>query len=133
MRNNLPINEKGFNPFCDTIGVVFDVYEDGFSRCRLEVMPSLLNPNGVVHGGVHYSMADTGMGAALFASLEPNFFCATVEIKIAYFKAVSEGELVCETTILHKGKKIAALESVIKNGGQLVSKATGTYSILQSK
>ena len=59
--------------------------------------------------------------------------CATIEIKIGYFKPVFEGTLVCEATVLNKGKSVASLEAVIRNGEQLVSKASGTFSIFRRK
>ncbi len=93
------------------------------------VEKSLTNPHQVVHGGVPYSMADTGMGAAVYLSLDPGYLCATVEIKMTYFKPVYSGEIVCETKIINKGKRLVALESFITNNGQLVAKASGTYCI----
>ncbi len=95
------------------------------------VEKSLTNPHAVVHGGVPYSMADTGMGAAVYLSLDPGYLCATVEIKMAYFKPVYSGEIVCETKIVNKGKRLVALESVISNQERVVAKASGTYCIFK--
>ncbi len=92
-----------------------------------------MNPHGFLHGGVMYSMADTGMGAALYSLLEENELCATVEVKIAYFKPIKDGNLVCETKVIHKGRNISVLESEIMNNGNLISKAFGTFSIFKIK
>jgi thioesterase superfamily protein len=43
---------------------------------ELEVEARHLNPDGTLHGGVIYSLADTAMGAALFSRLEPGEQCA---------------------------------------------------------
>ena len=126
-KNNL--NHKGFHPFADLIGLKFDKLEKGYSQCSLEVVDKLLNPHKVVHGGVLYSMADTGMGAAAYTNLAKNELCATIEIKINYFKATREGVLTCNTNVIHEGKKIVTMESEISNDGQIVAKAMGTYSI----
>jgi acyl-CoA thioesterase len=78
-------------------------------------------------------MADTGMGAALYSCLSEDELCSTVEIKICYFGTVISGILTCDTELIHKGKKIAFLESEIRNNESLIAKAMGTYYIFKSK
>jgi acyl-CoA thioesterase len=104
--------------------------EQGFSQCELEVTERLLNPNGVVHGGVIYSLADTAMGGALYSTLSGDESCATIEMKVAYFKPITSGTLSCTAEVLHKSRRLGYLESEVKSGDQLVAKATGTFSIL---
>lgn len=133
MSKKTPLNTKGFHPFGDLIGLEFTKIEKGYSQCTLDVVDKLLNPHKVVHGGVLYSMADTGMGAAAYTNLSKGELCATIEIKINYFKAVKEGKLICNTNIIHQGKRIVALDSEISNEGQTVAKAIGTFSIFEIK
>ena len=121
------------NSFAGLIGLSFSKSKGGASTCSLVVRDNLLNPHGVLHGGVTYSMADTGMGAALYSLLEEGQSCATVEIKIAYFRPVTSGTLTCETKIIQKGKKIAFMESELKVGDKMIAKAMGTYSIFDIK
>lgn len=121
------------NPFGDLIGLSFVRREGGYSRCVLDVNERLLNPHRVLHGGVIYSMADTGMGGALYSCMEENELCATIEIQVVYFKAVRAGTLTCDTRILHRSRRIASLESEITNGDSLVAKATGTYSVFRMR
>ena len=82
MSKKFPLESKGFNPFCELIGLNFTEVKKGYSRCVLKVNDKLLNPHKVLHGGIVYSMADTGMGGALYTCLEPSELCATIEIKI---------------------------------------------------
>ena len=133
MAKELPANSSGFHPFGDLIGLQFVKREGGQSQCVLKVDQRLLNPHKVVHGGVLYSMADTGMGGAVYTVMEKDQLCATIEIKITYFKAVKEGSLICDTRIVSRGKRVAALESEITCDGRLVAKASGTYSIFRAK
>jgi acyl-CoA thioesterase len=133
MPKKIPPGSGGFNPFGDLIGLNFVRCEDGHSQCVLEVDERLLNPHRVLHGGVIYSMADTGMGGALYSCMEDDELCATIEIQIIYLKAVASGRLTCDTRILHRSKRIASLESEIANNGRLVAKATGTFSIFRVK
>ncbi|MGD0856842.1 MAG: PaaI family thioesterase [Dehalococcoidia bacterium] len=131
MAKSFPLNKPGFNPFCDLIGLNFATVQDGVSKCSIEVTKQLLNPHGVVHGGVLYSMADTGMGAALYSCIDSEEICATVQLDIRYFQAVSSGTIYCTTRVLRMTKKLATLESEIHNKKNLVAKATATYYIFR--
>ena len=121
------------HPFADLIGLVFESVHQGRSLCRIEVEDKLLNPHGVVHGSVMSALADTGMGGALYPLLAEDESCATIEIKISYFKPVSGGKLECTTQLLHKGRSMASLESEIFSSDELVAKASGTYSIFRPR
>lgn len=129
MPRKFPQDLKGFNPFGDLVGLTFTKAKKGYSRCVLEVDRKHLSPHRTVHGGVTYSMADTGMGAALYSLIEKDQLCSTVEIKIVYFKQVTSGTLTCDTRVIHSSRRIAILESEIENDGQLIAKAIGTWSI----
>ena len=133
MPKKFPKVSKGFNPFCELIGLDFIKFGKGYTRCTIKVSEDLLNPHKVVHGAVIYALADTGMGGALYSLLEENELCATIEIKITYFKAVKSGNLMCDTNVINKGKKVAAMESEIRQEEQLIAKATGTFSIFEIK
>ena len=91
--------------------------------------PAHLNPHRVVHGAVLYALADTGMGAALYPTLADGEICATIEIKINYFKPVSGGEVACTTRIVNRGRSVANLESRLFVGETLVAQANGNYAI----
>ncbi len=76
-------------------------------------------------------MADTGMGAAVFPTLAPGELCATIEIKMTYFKAMVRGEVVCRTVLVNRGKRVAYMESSVYGGEVLLAKAAGTYAIFK--
>ncbi len=117
------------HPFASLIGLVLEERRAGFSRCALEVAPQHLNPHRVVHGAVVYALADTGMGAALYPTLDEGELCATIEVKINYFKPATAGRLVCVTELVNRGKAVANLESRVLLGEVLVAKANGNYAI----
>jgi acyl-CoA thioesterase len=121
------------SPFVEMLGLRFTSVKDGASHCTLEVCDRLMNPNRVLHGGVVYSMVDTGMGAALHSLLDPGQICATIEIKIVYLRAVTSGILKCESKVLSRQADIAMLESDVRNGETLVARALGTFSIFNRK
>jgi len=129
MSKEFPLKSKGFNPFGELIGLNFTSCENGHSQCVLKVSAKLMNPQAVLHGGILYTMADTGMGGAVYSDLDESELCATRKITITYFSPVTAGELVCDTKIIRRRSRMAKLESEIFNTGQLVARAAGTFSI----
>ena len=119
--------------FVHHVGMRIDEASAGHSRCSLAVQDFHINSTGVVHGGVLFTLADTAMGAAVHSSLEDGEICATIEIKIAYFKPVFEGEVVCTGEIVNRGKTVASTESSLFVGDVLVAKATGSFAIFKRK
>jgi acyl-CoA thioesterase len=103
---------------------------EGRARFELEVTPKLLNPNGTLHGGVIYSVADTAMGAALFSQLERGQWCSTLEIKMNYLLPVTAGAIAAEAVVVSRSKRIGVLEArVLGDRDRLVALATGTFYI----
>ncbi len=123
--------KKGFSPFRELVGVKFTVVENGFSRCSLKVARKHLSPNGTVHGGTISTMADSGMGAALWSCIRENEACATIENHIFYFKPVRSGILECDSKVISYREGIAVLESEIRKGNQSVAKAAATWSVFK--
>ena len=120
-----------YHPYADLIGLTIDEAKNGQSKCSLKSEEKLFNPHKVIHGAVLYSLADTGMGAALYLSLDECEMCATIEIKINYYKPVKSGLITCVTDVINRGKSVANLESTIYNGDTLIAKANGHYSIFR--
>jgi len=117
------------NPFAKLISMHVDEHRAGFSKLGLDVAQEHLNPHGVVHGAVVYALADTGIGAALYPTLTKGQICATIEIKINYFKPITQGRLTCVTEMVNRGKTVANLESRVYVEELLVAQANGNYAI----
>jgi acyl-CoA thioesterase len=119
------------NPFAELVGFTLRIGRrgSGTATAAIDVRSELLNPNGVVHGGALFSMADTVMGAALHTTLAPGEFCATVEIKIHFLQPVTRGKIRCRTRLVHRGGRIAVLESHLSVGRLQVAQALGTFAI----
>ncbi len=132
MPKHVPQESKGFNPFGELIGLSFSNLEEGHSECRLHVEEKLLNPYGVVHGGVIYSLADTAMGGALYSLISQDERCVTVEMKVVYFRPVTSGSLECIAEVAHRSRKLGFVEAEVKNGDRDVARASATFSIFES-
>lgn len=117
------------SPFAELIDLVVEEQRSGYSRLGIAVTERHLNPHAVVHGAVVYALADTGMGAALYPTLAPGQICATIELKINYFRPVTSGWLSCVTELLNRGKNVANLDSRVYVGDVLVASANGNFAI----
>ncbi len=119
-------------PLGDVLGIVSELREGGKSRMRASADVGWYNPNGVLHGGVIYTMVDTGMGGAVTSLLQENEYCLTIEVKISYLAQVREGTVTAETEVVKLGRNVAFTESKVRDdSGRLVATASGSMFILR--
>ena len=116
-------------PFVDHVGARVLEADQGASLLALAVAPHHFNSSGVVHGAALFTLADTGMGAALHSVLDASEACATIEIKINFLRPVSAGEARCRSALVHRGRSTAMLESTLEVADKVVAKASGTFAI----
>lgn len=120
--------------FAAKIGAKNWVLKPGFSSCELVVRGRHTNINKVLHGGVLYTIADTGMGGALSCTLNKNEVCATVEMKINYLASVTGGVIKQESRMVHRGKRFAVFVSEVRDSRKrLIAIATGTFAIMKRR
>jgi acyl-CoA thioesterase len=124
---------RGYSPFLEYVGVTFDMAENGAARAVLQVDEKLLNSTRAVHGGATFTLVDCGMGGAVVASLGEGERVRTVETQIVYLRGAGTGKLICDAKVIHRGRRIAIVECEVKQRGQRVAKAIGTYSILRAR
>lgn len=60
---------------------------------KFDARPEFTNPLGNVQGGMLASMLDDTMGPALVATLSPDKFAPTLEMKVSYFAPAKVGPL----------------------------------------
>lgn len=121
-------------PFFNLIGLeVLDV-EPGWSKTRIRHRPDLAQPAGIMHGGVIASLVDTGIAHALlmterFLELrEEGGALVSIDLRIKYFRPVSEDAVVCESRITRLGRQIIHAEAVVTNAqGKEVARGDATY------
>ncbi len=124
-------DDYGHFPLRRFLGMDVEDLEPGQAVARLDVTESLLNPNGVVHGGVLFTMVDTAMGRATMSVLEEGQLCASIEVQMRFLRPVAGGRLEAETGVIRRGRKIVHLESRIRDGdGALIATGAGTFAVI---
>jgi acyl-CoA thioesterase len=117
-------------PFWTTLGMEVVDHAPGRARVRVRFSRSLLNSNGVVHGGAVCSAADAATAVALLGLMANGERMATTEMKINFIKPVERRDVIAEAHILHRGGHTAVGEVTVRDDdANLVAKALTTYAI----
>jgi 1,4-dihydroxy-2-naphthoyl-CoA hydrolase len=112
------------------MGLVFTRATQDEVACEVPVGPHLVQPYGLVHGGVYASIIETvaSVGAAMFAM--PNGQTAVgLENTTSFLRAVRTGKLVGLARPLHRGRATQVWEVEVRgDDGKLA--ATGRVRML---
>ena len=127
---------EGYDAFPLQSFLDFDVRDgpDGAVVAFLEVDDRHLNPNGIVHGGVVFTLADTAMGRATMAVLGDGQICASIEVSVRFLRPIPGGRLVATASVLRAGRRIVHLEcSIIVDGDDRpVAVLQGSFAVLEA-
>ena len=114
----------------------FDLIDAGEGRAVFAVTPEEFhyNPIGVVHGGLAATLIDSATGCAVQSTLEPGLAYTTLEVKVNFARAITRdtGRVVCEGTVIHRGRRIATAEArlVAEASGRLHAHGTATCLLM---
>lgn len=92
-----------------------------------------LNAMGILHGGFAATMLDSAIGHTVVTRLPAGASFTTLEIKIAYLRAMTErtGTVYTDTTVVSIGRRVASLEArLLDASGRIFATATSTCLIL---
>jgi len=90
------------------------------------------NPIGMVHGGYAAALRDSACGCAVHASLGTQQSYSTLEIKVAYHKALTDkiGRIRAEGRVISLGRRVAFAEGrLIDSDGNLYASASSTLLV----
>jgi len=123
--------ELTLSAFSRTVGCkVRRLDEAGIAEVTLALEPHLRNRLGKMHGGAVFSLVDMAMGLACSAAHGFDQQSVTVECKINYVRAISDGEVLCIATVLHAGRRTLVVEAEVLQDDKLMAKAQGTFAVL---
>lgn len=126
--------ERFLGNFNEHVGLQVDEVRPNYSRLRLSIRPEILQPTGIVHGGAVATLADVAGGIAAHITHPPGSRLVTVEMKINFIGAVSEGELIAEADPLHVGRRTSVWRVNITDGnGKQIAYSTATYMVVEKR
>jgi uncharacterized protein (TIGR00369 family) len=97
--------------------------------------PHAYNPIGTVHGGYAAALLDSACGCAVHSMLKPGQKYTTLELKIAYHKAMTDqtGPVRAEGKVLSMGRRAAFSEARLTDAaGRLYASATSTLLVIDA-
>ena len=104
----------------------------GTVRISFEARTEFTNPVGAIQGGFLSAMLDDTMGPALIATLEPDQFAPTLELKVNFLRPAYPGRLTGLGRVVHRGGTVAFLAGELVGAtGALLATATATARIVR--
>ncbi|KWS07214.1 thioesterase [Lysobacter capsici AZ78] len=92
------------------------------------------NPIGMIHGGYAATLLDSACGCAVHTRLSAQQLYTTLEIKVAYHKAITDqsGPMRAEGHVVSIGRRAAFAEArLIDASGRLHASATSTLLVME--
>lgn len=112
----------------------FDFIEADLGRAVFAGTPGehAYNPIGTVHGGYAATLLDSACGCAAHSRLSAKQAYTTLELKVAYHKAITRdtGRLRAEGRVISIGRRAAFAEATLSDAeGKLYASATSTLLV----
>lgn len=115
------------------MGIEFLGIIDGAMTLQLVLEPKHMSRAERAHGGVLFTMLDSVLGRAILTELPQGKGCATVEIKVNYFRPVQSGVITARGWKRELTKSLGYAEGEITNEeGKLLAKASGTFFLTET-
>ena len=122
-------------PFFNLIGLEILAIEPGRSTTRIAWRPDLVQPAGLIHGGIIASLIDTGTAHALLLcdeirdTLRAGGSLVTIDLRVKYLRPVSAGTITCVSRVTRMGRQIIHMEAVVTNeAAKEVARGDATYT-----
>ena len=113
------------------VGFRLDELREDYARIRLPFRSELLQPAGVVHGGVIATLVDSVFVPAIGAGYPERRRYSTVDLAVQYLGAVTSEDLLAEGWVVKRGRSIVfcAAEVRASPSGELVATGTATCKV----
>ncbi len=95
-------------PFDNELGLVFTELSPDVARAHLEIQPKLLQPMGIVHGGVYCSMIESMASVAAYTWFNANGGggdVVGVNNNTDFLRAIGSGTVYGTATPVHRGRR----------------------------
>ena len=110
--NDLRKLMTGIVPYWQTLGLELVEVEPGRAVFAANVRPQLMQ-NGVLHGGVLASIADSACAVAAISRVYPTNYATTINLQVSYLKPVVEGRFRAVGRCLKAGKNVLFSEAQV--------------------
>ena len=120
-------------PIAERLDFLLVEVEDGRAVFEGRPGPGLLNPLGIIHGGVALTLIDSAAGCAAHTTLGAGIGYTTVETKVNFVRAMraGDGPVRAEGRVLSRGRQIITADArILSAEGKLVAHGSSTLIVL---
>ncbi len=125
--------ELGRPPISVTMNMEIVELEEGRAVFAGEPGEEHYNPIGVVHGGYAATILDSALGCAVHSTLPAGVGYTSLGLEVKYLRPISRdtGRVLCEGTVVHRGRRQATAEARLtaEDTGKLLATGTSTLMI----
>lgn len=119
------------HPLHRHLGVTEITSEAGVGRFAIQVNDQVINPAGVLHGGVVYLLSDVCAYAGLLSLIDDSTEAVTHDIQVSVMRPAQLGQtLEFESRVVRLGKRLCFIEVVTRVEGEILATTKVTKSIL---
>lgn len=114
--------------------VVFSDPENGRVTMGFTCKPEMCHSGGVAQGGFVTGWLDSAMAHACIERYTTEFWIATLELKVSFFRPVPPGPVVAEGWIERAGKQTVFAEGrLLDDQGAVMAKASSTIRLVPNR
>ena len=113
------------NPYAALLGIRVEEIGPGTARTTLRLEDKHLNPVGVPHGGVYFSLADTACGSAMASH---GYYAVTISTSYDFLRSGRAGDTLTAVATEVKGGKTICVYDVRITDQDGVLLGTGTFT-----
>jgi len=126
-------NQAPAGEFTERIGFEYRGVDDGDYVIELALRPDHMSRAERAHGGLLFTLLDTCLGRAVIEHLPEGRGCATVEMKINFFRPVQHGRIQARGRMREMTRRLAYAEGEILNDqGKRLACASGTFFLTET-
>ncbi len=116
-------------PWAADAGMVLESIEEGKAVMKLPYHQKSIRPGGTISGPHMMMLSDACMYAVVLSMLGEVKLAVTTSFNINFLRKPHQTDLLAVGTIIKMGKRLAVIEVSVYSDEDIVSHATGTYSI----
>jgi len=116
-------------PWAAEAGMVLESIEEGKAVMNLPYHQKSIRPGGTISGPHMMMLSDACMYAVVLSMLGEVKLAVTTSFNINFLRKPHQTDLLAVGTIIKMGKRLAVIEVSVYSDEDIVSHATGTYSI----
>ena len=117
-------------PYWQTLGLQLKEVSPGHAVFEAQVRDDLMQ-NGILHGGVLASIADSACAVAAISKIYPAAYATTINLRVSYLKPLLQGGFRAEGVCIKAGKNILFAEAEVWNDrGETVCKASSELIVV---